>query len=980
MTLQERFHVNGEPRDAELADMDGDGWLDVVTVIRDADKVQAYRNVQGVLHLAAEIPVGTSPRELTTADFNGDGCPDFAVVNRQSFDVSILLGCGGGAVGFQTLNQVVPVDGEVSGLQLVDLNDDGRADVVQTHRASSDVSVRLTQAGGGLSAPVFYPAGLSVNQMELADVTGDDRRDLITAALGLEDTPGAVTVRQGLPGGTFGAAVQAPLPDPVSQPEARLLAVKAADFDNDGKADLALSFTDARLAFLRGNGDGTFTAAANYSGGFPLFVFAVRQMVTGDFDNDGDTDLAGAGFYGELGVLTNTGTLLTATTLAPATYSAAVLDPQLWYRARELRLEELNGDGDPDLVIGLDAGVAVFTGAAGTTFTPGQFSPGPGLPALPGARFAVNGFAFGDYDGDGDRDLAVSCMADKCLTILARQPGTMLFTEALRVRVPSAEFVASADMDGDGRADLAGSGGAALWRALSALPAVPQPAGPLNFARPRATGVVLNEIMSSNSSTPLPVSSDRFSDWVELYNPLPAPVSLAGWQLEANEEGNISSFTFPADATLGADSRLLVLCSSASVPGFHRTGWRLSGDGGTLTLKRADLSTADAATWPAQQPNVSFGRYGDGVLSWTNSNMASPGAANVYTGSIRPTLQFQGFDVENFTPGTPINLFASASDDVAVIGVSLSWRRLDIAGAAWQRALFYDDGRHGDGALGDGFFAGGIPDGLPATAQIEFYLEATDTSGLTVYDPVAPSASEDAGAPSFYTLAFSPDPAPVSIAEAVTSNTGWWHDGSGGSPDYVEILNHTTAAVALEPFGLLDSGLTASERFRFPSGAVLPPGARVLVLCSGTAGVPWHADFKLNSGGDTVYLQRLTAGGSWLTVEKVVVPVLLPLQAWARATPADAFAALPPTPGRENRTTAGSAMSWLTRPGPAADAVMYLVFPTRTAIPWTIEVADSPAGPWLIHPPATGIGTGTDASFFLPVPAATSRKFFRARY
>ena len=41
MTLVERFHVNGEPRDAELTDFDGDGWNDVVIAIRDADKVLA---------------------------------------------------------------------------------------------------------------------------------------------------------------------------------------------------------------------------------------------------------------------------------------------------------------------------------------------------------------------------------------------------------------------------------------------------------------------------------------------------------------------------------------------------------------------------------------------------------------------------------------------------------------------------------------------------------------------------------------------------------------------------------------------------------------------------------------------------------------------------------------------------------------------------------------------------------------------------
>src|SRR5262245_40991733 len=101
MSLVERFHVNGEPRDADLADLDGDGWNDAVIVIRDADKVQAYRNVDGGLVLSSETPVGKSPREIALADFNEDGCKDFVVVNRQSYDVSVLFGCGADAVGFQ---------------------------------------------------------------------------------------------------------------------------------------------------------------------------------------------------------------------------------------------------------------------------------------------------------------------------------------------------------------------------------------------------------------------------------------------------------------------------------------------------------------------------------------------------------------------------------------------------------------------------------------------------------------------------------------------------------------------------------------------------------------------------------------------------------------------------------------------------------------------------------------------------------------
>src|SRR5687767_2263162 len=310
MSLVERFHVDGEPRDAELTDFDGDDWNDVVVAIRDADKVQAYRNEQGRLVLAAEAPVGRSPRELALGDFNNDDCGDFVVVNRQSFDVSVLLGCGADAVGFQKLNQTYPVDGEVAGLLLADLNRDGRADVLQLHRASSEVSVRLSGTAGQLELPTFHSTGIQPNGFEITDVNGDSKLDVISANLGQEGSPGTLSILLGDGLGGFGPHATVSIPGGTNGPPVRLLAVKAADFDRDQKADLVTSFADSRIAFFRGNGDGTFAPGADYSGGFPEFVFATRQFVTGDFDQDGDTDLAGVSFFGQVGVLENAGNLL----------------------------------------------------------------------------------------------------------------------------------------------------------------------------------------------------------------------------------------------------------------------------------------------------------------------------------------------------------------------------------------------------------------------------------------------------------------------------------------------------------------------------------------------------------------------------------------------------------------------------------------------------------------------------------------------
>jgi hypothetical protein len=976
MTLVERFHVDGEPRDAELTDLDGDGWNDTIIAIRDADKIQAYRNVQGSLVLSSEAPVGRSPREIALADFNNDGCDDFVVVNRDSFDVSILLGCGADAVGFQKLDQTYPVDGEVAGLLLADLNHDTRADVLQLHRASSEVSVRLSGTNGQLSLPVIFPTGNQPNSFETADVNGDGHLDVLTANLGHESLPGTISVLLGNGLGSLNPYTSVPIPAHTNQPDARLLAVKAADFDGDGRADLVAGFADTRIAFFRGNGNGTFAASPAYSNGLPEFAFAARQFATGDFDQDGDIDLAGVSFFGELAIISNVTGLMSQTNLAPVMYSARELDSHLWYRARELRTQDVNNDNDPDLVVGLDAGVAIYYGRQGAEFERGQFHAGPGVPVqntLPDADFSVSGFAFGDYDTDGDADLAVSCFADGCLSILTRDGSEAIFQEAVKVRVPSSEFVAAGDIDGDGQSDLAGSGRTALWIALSGhVPSI-RPSEPLQFQRTRATRPVINEVMSSNQGTLVGDAGDRYPDWVELYNPWVTELNLGGWRLEVTEPGGeINSFTFPAGQVIAGNGRKLVLCANNAGPGLIATGYRLPDGGATVRLIAPDNQVSDTVTYPRQRADIAYARYSDGVIAFTSTMMATPGSPNLYTGAIPPALRFRGFDTVNFTANVPLRLFAEADDDSAVLGVSLSWRRVDILNDPWHRVLFYDDGRHQDGAVADGLFSGVLESGLPDGAALQFYLEASDANNKTTYLPESPAEAEDSGGSRLYVLAFGQSRAPLEITEVVSDNTTVYEDEAMGTPDYVEIANVSGEPVPLTDYALSDQTLDPDKRFLFPP-LVLEPGQTILVLCDDNPSQgPTHAKFKLDNDGDRVYLQQRTVAGAYVTVDAVEVPALATNQSYSRVGARGPWEILPATPRACN--ISDHRLRYRMRTGESRREFV-LVYPVSKGVVYSVESGPTANGPWTMS--ATGMGTEIAGTLVHPIQAGS--RFFRVR-
>src|SRR6185369_2224239 len=65
--------------------------------------------------------------------------------------------------------------------------------------------------------------------------------------------------------------------------------IVAADFDGDGKMDLAVAnFGSRNVSILLGNEGGTFQKAVNYDAG----IARAASMAVGDFNDDGKLDIA----------------------------------------------------------------------------------------------------------------------------------------------------------------------------------------------------------------------------------------------------------------------------------------------------------------------------------------------------------------------------------------------------------------------------------------------------------------------------------------------------------------------------------------------------------------------------------------------------------------------------------------------------------------------------------------------------------------
>src|SRR5207248_10986135 len=174
--------------------------------------------------------------------------------------------------------------------------------------------------------------------------------------------------------------------------------------------------------------------------------------------------------------------------------------------------------------------------------------------------------------------------------------------------------------------------------------------------------------------------------------------------------------------------------------------------------------------YPAQEYNVSYSRYGDGVASFVSSTYPSPGRANVDNGANDPVLKFDGMDMATLQPAVQNRFFASGHDDVGIVSVSLIYRRLDVPDTQLHRVPLYDDGLHGDGGVLDGAFSGLLEEGLPDGAEIEFYLECVNLTDNTITIPDGAVFARPGQPSTIYSMVVGGPRPPLEISELVANN------------------------------------------------------------------------------------------------------------------------------------------------------------------------------------------------------------------
>jgi hypothetical protein len=210
--------------------------------------------------------------------------------------------------------------------------------------------------------------------------------------------------------------------------------VAIADFNGDGKPDVAVVDRGSNaVSILLGNGDGTFSAAANYAVGFDSIALAV-----GDFNGDGKLDLVTANRAAyTISILLGNG---------DGSFGSHV-DYTAGTEPMAVAVGDFNGDGYLDVaaVNNADNTVSVFLGVGnGTLQNPAIYSLGAGPIAI----------VAGDFNGDGNLDLtAANSGSDTVCVLLGNGDGTFQNAAFYATGSDPSGLVAT-DLNGDGKLDL----------------------------------------------------------------------------------------------------------------------------------------------------------------------------------------------------------------------------------------------------------------------------------------------------------------------------------------------------------------------------------------------------------------------------------------------------------------------------------------------------------------------------------------------
>lgn len=274
------------PYQVQLGDIDGDGKSDLVVANRASYSVSVFKNMStsGSITFAPKVDFDTAqePRGLTLADIDGDGKMDISTtggnLNQVAFTV-LLNTSTSGTISFAPKVETNTTTATYS-VASADLDLDGKIDLIFGGPVLKIYRNTSTPGSVSFDASVDFSSVNDVTSLDTADFDGDGKKDIcVTTGNNL------IILRNMSSYGTIA------LDSGITFPNYYSVGVDASDYNGDGKPDIAITLannTNKMNVYHNTSSVGSISFDNPIENDTPQNPYGIAS---GDLNGDGNIDL-----------------------------------------------------------------------------------------------------------------------------------------------------------------------------------------------------------------------------------------------------------------------------------------------------------------------------------------------------------------------------------------------------------------------------------------------------------------------------------------------------------------------------------------------------------------------------------------------------------------------------------------------------------------------------------------------------------------
>ncbi|WP_052752837.1 T9SS type A sorting domain-containing protein [Kordia zhangzhouensis] len=414
------------------ADVDGDGFIDVLSASPNDDKIAWYKNMDGQGSFGPEQVIDTLSfaYAVVSGDIDGDGDNDMIAASRYNDIVWYENLDGNGNFGSA---QVIASSNFAYSVAVKDIDSDGDLDVTWTNQTfTNNVGwAKNTDGQGSFSSAISISNIQGFRSVVAEDIDNDGNIDIVAANINRDE----VIFYRNIDGqGSFASGIVMPLD--VDEPRS----IFSADLDGDGDMDvISASSADGKIAWFE-NENGSF----NLQRALTMSAPGAYSVFADDLDGDGDMDILSASVTdGVTRWFENIDGL--GTFGAPQTIGIGA-------NTFTVYADDIDNDGDKDVFVGRYNRLVWYENVDGL----GNFGTSQVISTTINYVLSIHS---GDIDNDGDKDIISISRFNNMVAWFENIDGQGTFgpRQIITTQATIATAARAADFDNDGDLDVVSS-------------------------------------------------------------------------------------------------------------------------------------------------------------------------------------------------------------------------------------------------------------------------------------------------------------------------------------------------------------------------------------------------------------------------------------------------------------------------------------------------------------------------------------------